>query len=246
MINVAIMCLAVGLILAVVWLVKRRTVRALEETAQFNSRELGGIPLDGDVKFVGLVEVNGQALTGPLSGTEGVWWRTQVTDHWEEETSSEDSDGNRTTHWENRSQVVSEDFSNNPFLVSDQLGRVPFHPEAVNFRDVERTFYDRQSQDKGVTFKISFGSRTRDHWRETEEWVFPHSVAALALAHVGQDKSGNRFLHKGSGNHSPFIVATDNPDEFAAAVERGANRWGYAACALVTLGLIVAAVGLAG
>ena len=217
MINVAIMCLAVGLILAVVWLVKRRTVRALEETAQFNSRELGGIPLDGDVKFVGLVEVNGQALTGPLSGTEGVWWRTQVTDHWEEETSSEDSDGNRTTHWENRSQVVSEDFSNN-----------------------------RQSQDKGVTFKISFGSRTRDHWRETEEWVFPHSVAALALAHVGQDKSGNRFLHKGSGNHSPFIVATDNPDEFAAAVERGANRWGYAACALVTLGLIVAAVGLAG
>lgn len=222
------------------WRQSRNTSAALDAAAQFSSRELGGIPLDGAIEFFGQVSPQSELVIAPFSGESGVWWRVLITEHWEEETGSGDD-----RRWESRSRVVRDEISGDPFLISDQFGSVLLDPVDVDFRSCKKTFNQRQDADDGFNLSIEidlnpFSSDKRNRWLETEEWVLPSSVNVLTLAHVGQAEDGSRFLHKGEGQHNPFLVPSDSPEDYAASVQSSSGRWGAAALAafLLTVSLI--------
>lgn len=252
MLIVAVIASVIALVLVLVWFSKRRTAAALSATAQFTTNELGGIPLDGNVEVFGTVRRSGEGLIGPLSNTPGVWWRVRVTEHWEERVERTDSDGNTTTDYEERSNVLRDECSDEPFFIEDKFGQVALLPESVDFNDCQRTFHSRDGDlfsDGGPSFLINInigGLGRRNYWVETEEWVFPYDINALTLAHAGQDENGNRFLHHGEGSYQPFIVATDDPEAYAAKSANSARLWGLVAGAAVVASAILLAVALLG
>lgn len=229
------------LVLTFVGISKRRRHKALEATPQFTIRELGGIPLDGDVEVFAVVRQGKELLTAPLSGQTGVWWRVQVTERWEEEV--EDDQGQ--TSYQSHSRIVGERVSDQPFIVEDSFGQIMLDPSGFNFEDCQQSFQSHDDQGLSVMpDKHLQHQGERGHRVESEEWVFPVDVRALMLAHVGQNDQGNRFLHRGQGNNKPFIVAADSPEAYTKSVETSSQRLIIGAFVCLALAALTAVIGI--
>lgn len=227
------------LVTGILWFKNRSTASALTGTARFTVRELGGIPIDGNVEVFGQTRVNQAPVSGPVSQTQGVWWRVKVTEHWRER---RDDDS-----FEEMSRVISDTQSPEPFFIQDPTGYVAVMPNGIEFIELDHSFYSRD--DKGVVVRLGLSlgmSASNGHWVETEEWVMPYDVNVLALAHTGQDQNGTRFLHRGGGNYQPFIARTDDPDQFEQKTAGSAKRWGWAAVGTLLVAVICAALNFLG
>lgn len=224
------------LVCLVMWLKHRSTAGALSNTARFTVRELGGIPLDGTVEVFGQTRIHEAPVAGPVSGTQGVWWRVKVTEHWRER---------RDDKWEEMSRVLSDTHSPELFFLEDPTGFVAVLPAGVAFTELQHSFYSREDRGIVVRLGLSLGfSGSTDHWVETEEWVMPYDVSALVLAHAGQDQNGTRFLYRGGGQRSPFLARTDDPEAFEAKTVSKSKLWMWGAAGSLALALALLAVHL--
>src|SRR5688572_18739477 len=111
------MLIAGGILLAVAvaaffW--HRSTGKRLAALSSTETLPCDKLVVDEACEVVGTAQPGpGGPLKGPASGKECVWWRHEVTEHWEEWTT--DSKGNRTKN--NQSREVKDESSTEVFTL---------------------------------------------------------------------------------------------------------------------------------
>jgi len=254
LINFTMIALGAGMaISSAIWLWARHIQYELEMTAQFDSLELGGIPLDGDVKFFGQAEAGSTGLLqSPITGTNCVWHKVKVTEYWQKTV----SDGDDSSHTETESRTLYENSSVDNILLRDDKGGVYLLPDGLEFRGVQQSYSQQHDSfeipNLGMTWRashgpqltITLGSSRPDNYLEVQEYILTASSTAMVLAQVGQDQNGTRFLHDQKKSRHSFLQPTASPEQFAADFSSSKRKKGYFAVAFTAAFVIMAGVKL--
>lgn len=173
---------------------------------------------------------NGEPDKAPLSGQPAVWHRSKVTHKYWETRRERDPDGSgyRTRRVE-RSRVMSDEKSTQPFAIDDGTGRVLVDPNDAELDRVEQTVNQFEQDTSGQSggsvsafgFTVQLGSGSGSLGFQREEWVIRPGARLYVLGEAS-DRSGQLRMGKPTGG-GRFLISTRSEEEIAAASEKGAR-----------------------
>ena len=174
----------------------------------------------------------GKALKGPASGRDCVWFRHQVTQHWEEW--DRDSDGDMRRR--NRSKVIEDKTSEGEvFVLRDAAGEVFVNPQGAKVDKPVKSFRERRDVNSfsggGLAAVLSAIDRRQDEEIEVEEWILPVEEEIYVRGRPYRAQIGLTMVDP---KDDEFLISTRSEEELSGA----AKRWALVA----TLAGAVAAV----
>lgn len=210
-----IFLLVVGVILIAWGAYKTYRRRVMAATPTIGAGDVAAVAdRDREVR----VEVAGSAvpgpggpLTAPLSGTPCVWYRTAIVRSYE---TWEEDDGERRLV--TRTNVIHDQHSTEPFLISDVSGRVPLYPGDQRPDGAERVLNQEEfalgplAQRAGAAGVYGLGSgpgMTKGH--RYEEWVIRTGTNLYVLGAVRASEG----IAIRKPRSSPFIISTRSEEE---------------------------------
>jgi hypothetical protein len=181
-------------------------------------------------------EVVGQAAPGeggtikaPHSGAEAVWHRSIVRhQYWEMQ--EQVVDGRRERNRVERSEVVSNITSAQPFMVDDGTGSVAVAPDGADVDEPERVLdrFDPHVESQplpsglmglvGSVLRSGAGSGTLGF--EYEEWVIRPGARLYVHGEVSDASGRLRFAKPSDGR---YLISTRSEEQIVGAAERGAK-----------------------
>jgi hypothetical protein len=228
---VGIIALLVAAVALLIWYIEHRSLRRMALSETLSCAELGELAkaatdVVGSGSFSQRCEVVGVAaagerglLTAPDSGREVVWHQTRVTEHyWDEET---DSDGTRRRV--DKTRVVAQHSSEDPFVVQDATGTIVVEPKEAEFdcapKLVERVDHDsdfRPELGEGKIANLAEGLLSsarsdRSTALEHEEWGIPVGQRLYILAEAS-DRGGSLAMVR-STEGGGFMISTRTEEE---------------------------------
>jgi len=220
---VALVAAAIALF---VWHLQAKSMRRMTSTETLSCGELdvlakAATDVVGAGSFSQQCEVVGVAaagehglLTAPDSGREVVWHRTRVTEHYWDETTETDGSKRRV----DKTRVMSEHSSEDPFVVQDDTGTIVVDPRQADVDSppklVERV--DRDSNDLEIgggmlanlaEGMISSARSDRSTGIEHEEWGIPAGQRLYVLAEASDSGGRLAMVRPGNGGGAFMISA---------------------------------------
>ena len=263
--------------LGIAWLVMKLTIGKQASnawlTAQFTTRELGGIPLDGDVRVFGSLHAAQQQLLSPMTQTPCIWHRIQIVENcqWQEEVT--DQEGNTRTESRSDSRVVFERCSSEQLFIKDHLGAVIVMPDRMGLPG--DCIYSTQSDERytgpveiieeiadastsndwksmlstglNIINAVESGDREYAHYQTvTSEYIIQDGTTVMMLAQVGQTQDNQRYLHASKGGRKPFSEKVDSAEEYQANADKKAGTTNKVRNAFAVFVALTAVSGLIG
>lgn len=185
----------------------------------------------------------GGTLEAPASKKECVWWRRQITEHWEEWERDDDGDQRRV----NRSNVVSDETSGQPFALRDQTGQALVSPDGADVDHPPKSHdvrMDKGSQSLGSELLEGLFSGARhDREIEIEEWILPVGQQLYVRGQPTDAELGMMMIDPGSD----FLISTRSEEELASSAKLwlAVATWTAAVAAIVGAGLVAAGIATA-
>jgi hypothetical protein len=180
----------------------------------------------------------GRPLKGPASGRECVWFRHQVTQHWEEW----DRDSKGESQRRNRSKVIEDKTSEGEvFVLRDAAGQVFVNPQGANVDKPVKSFRERRDVNQfgggggALATIVAAMDRRMDEEIEVEEWILPVDEEIYVRGRPYRAQIGLTMV-KPEGDE--FLISTRSEEELAGA----AKRWALAA---TIFGAVAAVAGVA-
>nr|PZN11518.1 MAG: hypothetical protein DIU75_24205 [Mycolicibacterium hassiacum] len=237
-VRIVLIVVGVGLILWGAYMGYRRRVMAATPTIG-----AGDVALVADAGREVRVEVTGEAapgpdglLTAPLSGTPCVWYRTSIARMYEKwET---DRNGNRRQV--SGRNILCDQRSSEPFLVTDVSGQVPVYPgkdapdgaeRVIDQREYARGRLADRAREIGVRAMESGPGTTRGH--HYQEWVIRPGTQLYVLGAVRASEG----IAIREPHDAPFIISTRDEETLSRSA-RLQSIAGYVLGALTLIGTV--------
>jgi hypothetical protein len=161
---------------------------------------------------------DGKPLEGPASGRPCVWFRHQVTQHWEEW--ERDSDGDRRR--ESRSRVIEDKTSDDEvFVLRDKAGQVFVNPQEADVDDPVKSFSERRDVDnfRGGALDVLLSSldSKMDEELEVEEWIIPVDEELYVRGKPYKAEIGLVMVNPDDGH---YLISTRSEEQLVGAAKR--------------------------
>ena len=209
------MLIAGGVLLAVAvaaffW--HRSTGKRLAALASTETLPCTKLTVDQACEVVGTAQPGPAAvLKGPASGRECVWWRHEVTEHWEEWTT--DSNGKQTRN--NRSRQVKDEASSDLFTLKDEAGQVLVSVAGATIDDPVKSFRERKDVQQSISEGLIDALLTNDRDREieVEEWILPVGEQLYVRGQPTDSEQGLMMVDPGD----QFLISTRSEEELTSS-----------------------------
>ncbi len=152
-------------------------------------------------------------LTSEFAETPCIYYKATIDREYEETVWEEDSNGDRRSRTERRSERVSKHEDRTPFFLEDATGRVGINPEGAKFTG-KKVLSRYEPAQGGLNFKIgrfqvnlpaggsrTLGYRFTEHAIPVDTAVFLHGEAT--------DEGGTLYLRKPTDKRKFFITVKD-------------------------------------
>jgi hypothetical protein len=212
------------------------TAQMLQELYKRVVSELGGEALAKQCEVEGVIEAEAP-LTAPLSNTACVAYTRLVTREYEEDITSTDAAGKRTTETQRRSETVENDDRRVNFFVRDATGRVLINPEQAEL-DLAQTG-NRFEPDQTAA-----RARTRTIGHRYQESALAVGTRVYVLGCVVDGQGQPLIARNPHDEAQKFIVSRRGERELANATASAARNWYYASIGSGVLGLVLLILGL--
>jgi hypothetical protein len=178
----------------------------------------------------------GKPLTAPASGRPCVWYRHQVTQHWEEW--DRDSDGDRVRR--DRSRVIEDKTSiDEVFVLRDDAGQIFVNPQDADVDKPVKSFSERRDVNNfrggALDVLVSALDHKMDEELEVEEWIIAPDEELYVRGKPFKAEIGLVMVNPDDGH---YLISTRSEEQLAGA----AKKWQLAA---MIVGAIAAVAGVA-
>jgi E3 ubiquitin ligase len=223
------------------------TCGELGELSQAAAEAVGSGSFGQACEVVGVAAPGTQGpLTAPESGREVVWHRTVLTEHY----TTTETDSNGKSRQVEKTRIVAQHESQEPFLVRDATGTISVDPRGA---DVDNPFtladkFERNGSgidlgdSKWANIAEQFAKASVQGGIQHEEWGIPVGQQLYVLAEAN-DRSGALTMSR--PEHGRFLISTKTEEDLresagntVAIATSIAVVAGIAGIVLIVLGLL--------
>lgn len=198
----------------------------------------------------------GQPLKAEFSGTDCVYYKTEVIREWEEEVFEEDHEtGEQIRKMERKSEVMSTNLQAPDFWLDDGSGKMKIRPTGAKI-DAMKSFDNFEPHNSGSVqfsdgnmtwgnFSFSIGqpqSQANLIGYRFREWSIPLGQSLYVIGQAS-DESGELLLTKPKEKKS-FVISTKSEEELIQSAEKSGKIFMVASIICAVLGLVLIAVGI--
>ncbi|HYF61927.1 MAG TPA: E3 ubiquitin ligase family protein [Herpetosiphonaceae bacterium] len=227
--------------------------RMIDELHRKVLDSLGSEALAETCEVEGVIECDAP-LTAPLSGTPCVAYTLNVVREYEEDVTTTDSDGKKTTSVQRSSETVESNDNKVDFWVRDDTGRTLVRPEQADLDLVQTKEHFQPYVPSIKTLDLGFitipipaaqGGRRRTLGYRSTEQILETGIRVYVLG-CASDYNGKPAISFNPRKSQKFIVSRRSERDLANSAASWSKNLYFAAAGTGILGALLTVLGLMG